>query len=81
MACGPHRMVGKPSTLGNWPLGLLHVRLLLVSKGERLCVMRLTFEGEPSSLQEIAKALAKVWLVNIRGTLGPDPGDDKEISI
>ena len=40
-----------------------------------------TFEGEPSSLQEIAKALAEVWLVKIRGTLGPGPGDDKEISI
>ena len=38
-----------------------------------------TFEGEHSSLQEIAKALAKVWLVKIRGTLGPDPGD-KETS-
>ena len=28
-----------------------------------------TFEGEPSSLQEIALALAKVWFVRIRGTL------------
>ena len=27
-----------------------------------------TFEGESSSLQEIAKALVKVWLVKIRGT-------------
>ena len=40
-----------------------------------------TFEGEPSSLQEIAKALAEVWLVKIRGTLGPDLEDDKGISI
>ena len=40
-----------------------------------------TFDGEPSSLQEITKALANVWLVKIRGTLGPDPEDDKEIFI
>ena len=40
-----------------------------------------TFEGEPSSPQEVAKALAKVWLVKVRGVLGPDPGNDKEISI
>ena len=40
-----------------------------------------TFEGEPSSLQEVATALAKVWLVKVRGTLVPDSGDDKEISI
>ena len=29
----------------------------------------------------MAKALAKVWLVKVRGVLGPDPGDDKAISI
>ena len=40
-----------------------------------------TFEGEPSSLQEVAKALAKGWLVKVSGALGPDPEDDKEISI
>ena len=32
-------------------------------------------------MQEIAEALAKVWLVKIRGTLGPGPGDDKGTSI
>ena len=36
-----------------------------------------TFEGEPSALKRIAEDLAKVWLVKIRGILGPDPKDDK----
>ena len=40
-----------------------------------------TFESEASSLEGVAKALAKVWLVKVRGVLGPDPGDDKAISI
>ena len=40
-----------------------------------------TFEGDPTSLQEVARDLAKVWLVKVRGVLGPDPGDDKAISI
>ena len=38
-----------------------------------------TFEGEPSSLQEIAEPLAKVWLVKVGGGVGPDPKDYKEI--
>lgn len=38
---------------------------------------RFHFRGEPSSLQKIAKDLAKVWFVRVRGILGPDPEDDK----
>ena len=40
-----------------------------------------TFEGPPDSLSEISVALKKVWLVKIRAILGPESGDDKEVSI
>ena len=40
-----------------------------------------TFEGPPEALLEIAEALKKVWLVKVRATLGPEPKDDKEVSI
>ena len=40
-----------------------------------------TFEGPPDSLLGISAALQKVWLVKVRAMLGPEKGDDKEISI
>ena len=40
-----------------------------------------TFEGPPDALKEVTEAFRKVWLVKVRATLGPDPGDDKEASI
>ena len=40
-----------------------------------------TFEGSPEALLGISEALKKVWLVKVRAMLGPEPGDDKEISI
>ena len=40
-----------------------------------------TFEGPPEALLEISAALRKVWYVKVRAMLGPEPGDDKEISI
>ena len=32
-------------------------------------------------MHEIAKDLARVWLVKVRGILGPYPEDEKDISI
>lgn len=40
-----------------------------------------TFEGHPKALEGVAQALKDVWIVKTRALLGPDPGDDKEISI
>ena len=40
-----------------------------------------TFEGPPDALKEVTDALRKVWLVSVRTTLGPEPGDDQEVSI
>ena len=40
-----------------------------------------TFEGPPDALKEVTAGLQKVWLVKVRATLGPEPEDDKEVSI
>ena len=40
-----------------------------------------TFEGPPETLKEVAEVLRNVWLVKVRATLGPEPGDDKEVPI
>ena len=40
-----------------------------------------TFEGPPEALKGVTAALQKVWLVKVRATLGPEPTDDKEVSI
>jgi hypothetical protein len=40
-----------------------------------------TFEGPPEALDEVVKSLEKVWLIKVRALLGPDPTDDKEVSI
>ena len=40
-----------------------------------------TFEGPPDALRSVAKSLRKVWLVKVRATIGPEPDDDKEVSI
>ena len=40
-----------------------------------------TFEGPPEALKEVTKALQKVWLVKVRAMMGPEPTDDKEVSI
>ena len=39
------------------------------------------FEGPPEALKGVTAALQKVWLVKVRATLGPEPTDDKEVSI
>ena len=40
-----------------------------------------TFEGPPEALKEVTAALQKVWLIKGRATLGPEPSDDKKVSI
>ena len=40
-----------------------------------------TFEGSPGALKGITAALHKVSFVKVRATLGPEPTDDKEVSI
>ena len=40
-----------------------------------------TIEGPPDSLLGISAALRQVWLLKVRAMLGPEAGDDKEISI
>ena len=40
-----------------------------------------TFEGPREALKKVAEDLRKVWLIKVRATLGPEPGDDKEVSI
>ena len=40
-----------------------------------------TFEGEADALLGIPEALRNFWLIKVRGILGPDKTDDKEISI
>ena len=39
-----------------------------------------TFEGPPGALK-VADDLRKVWIIKVRATLGPEPSDDKEVSI
>ena len=39
------------------------------------------FEGPPGALKKVAEDLRKVWIIKVRATLGPEPGDDKEVSI
>ena len=40
-----------------------------------------TFEGPREALKRVAEDLGKVWIIKVRATLGPEPGDDKEVSI
>ena len=40
-----------------------------------------TFEGEADALSELPEALRSFWVTKVRGLLGPDKNDDKEISI
>ena len=40
-----------------------------------------TFEGPPWALRKVADDLTKVWIIKVRATLGPEPSDDKEVSI
>ena len=40
-----------------------------------------TFEGPPEALEKVADDLRKVWMIKVRATLGPEPKDDKEVSI
>jgi hypothetical protein len=40
-----------------------------------------TFEGPPAALEKVADDLRKVWIIKVRAMLGPEPGDDKEVSI
>jgi len=40
-----------------------------------------TFEGPPEALRKVAEDLKKVWIIKVRATLGPEAGDDKEVSI
>ena len=52
--------------------------------GDVSCVVHgddFTMEGPPEALKQITVALQKVWLVKVRATLGPEAGDDKEVSI
>ena len=39
------------------------------------------FEGSPEVLKKVAEDLRKVWIIQVRATLDPEPGDDKEVSI
>ena len=39
------------------------------------------FEGPSDVFKEIADALRKYWIIKVRATIGPDPKDDKEVSI
>jgi len=40
-----------------------------------------TFEGPPWALKKVADDLRKVWIIKVRANLGPEPSDDKEVSI
>ena len=40
-----------------------------------------TCEGSPEALEKVAEDLRKVWIIKVRATLGPEPGDDKEVSM
>ena len=40
-----------------------------------------TFEGPPEALKKVTEDLKKVWIMKVRAMLGPEPGDDKEVSI
>ena len=40
-----------------------------------------TSEGPPEALEKGAEDLRMVWLIKVRATLGPEPGDDKDVSI
>ena len=40
-----------------------------------------TFEGPPDALKAIAKEMRQFWIVKVRAVLGPEPTDDKEVSI
>ena len=32
-------------------------------------------------MKKVAEDLRKVWIIKVRATLGPEPGDDKEVSV
>ena len=40
-----------------------------------------TFEGPPDALKAIAEEMRQFWIVKVRAALGPEPADDKEVSI
>ena len=40
-----------------------------------------TFEGPARALASLPGELRQCWLIKVRGLLGPDKSDDKEISI
>ena len=40
-----------------------------------------TFEGPADALSRIPDELREFWLIKVRGLLGPDSTDDKEVSI
>ena len=53
-------------------------------KDDVACVVHgddFTFEDPPGSLKQIAEAMKQFWLIKVRATLGPEPSDDKEVSI
>ena len=49
----------------------------------RLCVHGddFVFEGSEVQLKWVAEELRKVWLVKVRAIMGPDSGDENEVSI
>ena len=40
-----------------------------------------TFEGPLEAFKKVADDLRKVWIIKVRATMGPEPEDDKEVSI
>lgn len=40
-----------------------------------------TFEGPLEAVKNVAEDLRMVGVIKFRATLGPEPGDDKEVSI
>ena len=40
-----------------------------------------TFEGPLDALKAIAEEMRQLWIVKVRAVLGPEPTDDKEVSI
>ena len=81
-------MAGKKNALANWKIGFV------AGVGSPYCFERnsdgvagvvhgddFIFEGSPEALKKVAEDLRKVWIIKVRATLGPEPGDDKEVSI
>ena len=54
------------------------------AEGDVGCVVHgddFVFEGNADDLKAIAAGLSKHWIVKIRALMGPDAGDDKEVSV